>query len=113
MREHVKKINYALKIINSPRRSHLCVKNGFDMTELEHLAVQAISVLHRLCPRHRDVLVKRYGLDGNNPKTLEAIASEYQLTRERIRQIQYAAIEKMLWRKIKNRQESRENSAAL
>ena len=113
MREHVKKINCALKIINSPRKEHICAKSGFDVIELERLAAQALAVLHRLCPRHRDILIKRYGLDGNDPKTLEAIASEYQLTRERIRQIQYTAIKKMLWRNIKNRPESREKAAAI
>ena len=113
MREYIKKINYALKTINSTRKEHICSKSGFDVIELESLAAQAISVMHRLCPRHRDILVKRYGLDGNSPKTLEAIAREYQLTRERIRQIQYEAIKKMLWGNIKNRTGSRDNPAAV
>ena len=36
-----------------------------------------------------------YGLGGDAPKTLQAIGNEYKLTRERIRQIQNAALKKI------------------
>ena len=39
-----------------------------------------------------DVLIRRFGLDGNPPQTLEAIGVHYDLTRERIRQVEAKAI---------------------
>ncbi len=45
-----------------------------------------------LTPRQREVLVARFGLDGKEPKTLEAIGAGYGVTRERVRQIEAAAL---------------------
>lgn len=53
------------------------------------------SALEVLGPRQRDVLVLRYGLDGKHPRTLEEIGQIHSLTRERIRQIEQAAKEKL------------------
>ena len=38
--------------------------------------------------RARDVIIKRYGLDGDDKMTLEAIGAKYKITRERVRQIE-------------------------
>jgi RNA polymerase sigma factor (sigma-70 family) len=51
--------------------------------------------LEVLTPRQREVLVLRYGLDGKHPRTLEEIGQLHSLTRERIRQIEQAAKEKL------------------
>jgi RNA polymerase primary sigma factor len=46
-------------------------------------------LLNVLPERNRDILTKRYGLDKNSKRlTLEAIGSEYGITRERVRQIE-------------------------
>lgn len=42
--------------------------------------------------RQRQVIERRYGLRGGEPETLEAIATDLQLTRERVRQIQAEAL---------------------
>ena len=42
--------------------------------------------------RMRDVLEKRYGLKGGKKRTLEAIGTEYKITRERVRQIEAEAL---------------------
>lgn len=42
--------------------------------------------------RQRQVIERRYGLRGGEPETLEAIAADLQLTRERVRQIQAEAL---------------------
>ena len=42
--------------------------------------------------RQRQVVERRYGLRGGEPETLEAIAADLQLTRERVRQIQSEAL---------------------
>lgn len=45
--------------------------------------------------RERDIVIKRFGLDGGNPMTLEQVGSLYGVTRERIRQIECKAIRKL------------------
>ena len=56
--------------------------------DLEH-------VLDTLSPRERDVLRLRYGLDDGRMKTLEEIGQIFNVTRERIRQIEAKALRKL------------------
>jgi RNA polymerase nonessential primary-like sigma factor len=51
--------------------------------------------LARLQPRQRSVIERRYGLNGNEPATLEDLAGELGLTRERVRQIQAEALDRL------------------
>jgi DNA-directed RNA polymerase delta subunit len=44
--------------------------------------------------RDKEVLIARYGLGGNKPKTLEEIGQSINVTRERVRQIEKAALKK-------------------
>ncbi len=53
---------------------------------LEHEALRA--ALEHLPGRARHVLVRRYGLDGNEPVTLRELAAEFGISRERVRQLQ-------------------------
>ncbi len=48
-----------------------------------------------LTDREDKVIRMRYGLDGNEPMTLEEVGQEFNVTRERVRQIQAKAIRKM------------------
>lgn len=48
-----------------------------------------------LTPREQDILNQRFGLDGENEKTLEEVGVQYGLTRERIRQVQNVAMDKL------------------
>ena len=52
-----------------------------------------------LTEREKEVISMRFGLNGETPKTLEAIGNAYGVTRERIRQIENSAL-----RKLKNPQ---------
>ena len=52
-------------------------------------------VLATLSPRERDVLRLRYGLDDGRMKTLEEIGQIFEVTRERIRQIEAKALRKL------------------
>lgn len=66
-------------------------------TPYEHLAGDAMrDLLHQflaeLPPRHAFVLRLRFGLDGDERLTLEEVAKKVSVTRERVRQIQQAAI---------------------
>ena len=53
-----------------------------------------------LNPQDKYVLMARFGLDGEGPKTLEEIGKEYHITRERVRQIESKVIKKI--RRSKN-----------
>jgi RNA polymerase primary sigma factor len=53
------------------------------------------TVLRRLTDREQRVLALRFGLAGGRPSTLEDIGQEFELTRERIRQIEAKALTKL------------------
>jgi RNA polymerase primary sigma factor len=48
-----------------------------------------------LKPNEQKVLVMRFGLDGDEPHTLEEIGKVFGLTRERVRQIEAGALTKL------------------
>lgn len=52
-------------------------------------------VLQTLTERERQVLIRRFGLLDGKPKTLEEVGVEFNVTRERIRQIEAKALRKM------------------
>jgi len=52
-------------------------------------------VMKELTDREEKVLRLRYGLDDNHPRTLEEVGKEFNVTRERIRQIEAKAIKKL------------------
>ena len=59
------------------------------------LKEQLNEVLSTLTPREADVLRMRYGLDNEPPKTLEDVGKAFNVTRERIRQIEAKALRKL------------------
>jgi RNA polymerase primary sigma factor len=52
-------------------------------------------VLASLSPRERRVLELRYGLDGEHPRTLDEVGRTFNVTRERIRQIENQSLKKL------------------
>ncbi len=52
------------------------------------LSKRLIPLIEKLDARKKMVIAQRYGLDGDAPKTLQAIGTQVNRTRERIRQIQ-------------------------
>ena len=54
-----------------------------------------LSVLNSLTPREEKVLRLRYGVDDGRPRTLEEVGREFNVTRERIRQIEAKALRKL------------------
>lgn len=52
-------------------------------------------LLRLLTPVEMDIIARRFGLCGDNDETLEEIGHTYNLSRERVRQIQVAGLEKM------------------
>lgn len=56
---------------------------------------ELIELLSHLKPREVDILSKRYALDGEDAMTLKQIGDLYHISRERVRQIERAALNKM------------------
>ena len=67
--------------------------NEYASNELLKNELQEI--LKELTPREAKVLQIRYGLDNNRPHTLEEVGKEFNVTRERIRQIEAKALRKL------------------
>jgi RNA polymerase primary sigma factor len=65
------------------------------VTEASLLAEQVRDTLLTLTPRERQVIQRRFGLEGDQEQTLTAIGREIGLTRERIRQIESTALRKL------------------
>ena len=59
------------------------------------LREQLIEVLPTLTPREQKVLRLRFGLDDGRARTLEEVGKEFEVTRERIRQIEAKALRKL------------------
>ena len=59
------------------------------------LKEQLMEVLNSLTPREAKVLRLRYGLDDGKARTLEEVGKEFNVTRERIRQIEAKALRKL------------------
>ena len=65
------------------------------LTRLFHERADLVAVLDDLAPNERTVLRRRFGLDGDEPETLEAIGRRLDYSRERVRQIEAAALRKL------------------
>ena len=59
------------------------------------LKEQLLGVLDTLTPREERVLRLRYGIDDGKPRTLEEVGRVFNVTRERIRQIEAKALRKL------------------
>ena len=66
-----------------------------EVAEVELRKAALRRVLSSLSPRERRVLELRYGLDGEHPRTLDEVGRTFNVTRERIRQIENQSLKKL------------------
>jgi RNA polymerase primary sigma factor len=66
-----------------------------DELTTQTLTTQVKRLLHHLSPIEADVLTKRFGLGDDEERTFREIGDQYHLSRERIRQIQNSALDKL------------------
>ena len=59
------------------------------------LREQLCNILHTLTPREEQVIKLRFGLEDGRPRTLEEVGKQFNITRERIRQIEAKALRKL------------------
>ena len=70
-------------------------RNAFDILDESQVRDSIRSLLGNLDERELTILNHRYGLDGSRPETLETVGERFSITRERVRQIQKSALEKL------------------
>ena len=66
-----------------------------DELTTQTLTTQVKRLMHHLSPIEADVLTKRFGLGDDEERTFREIGDQYHLSRERIRQIQNSALDKL------------------
>jgi RNA polymerase sigma factor (sigma-70 family) len=66
-----------------------------EKTDKSLLSNKIKEILNTLKPKEKEILTLRYGLDGGGKKTLSEVASIFDVTRERIRQMEAKAHEKI------------------
>ena len=66
-----------------------------EAATFQMLREQLSEVLHTLTPREEMVLRLRFGLDDGKTHTLEEVGQTFNITRERIRQIEAKALRKL------------------
>ena len=67
----------------------------FELLSDKNLRDEVSELLDVLEDRERTIIFQRFGLDGGNPKTLEEVGKKFGVTRERIRQLQNIALDKL------------------
>lgn len=66
-----------------------------EKAESVFLREEIDQMLQGLNPREREVIILRFGLESGHPMTLEEVGKRFKVTRERIRQIETAALRKL------------------
>jgi len=74
--------------------AHRCVSEADRAEQVERIA-QALALLKRLGPRDHAVLILRFGVFGERPHTLQEIAERFGTSRQRIKQIEVAALKQL------------------
>ncbi len=71
------------------------IQSPTDNASQDILKAQLLEVIETLTPREQKVIRLRYGLDDGHARTLEEVGKEFNVTRERIRQIEAKALRKL------------------
>lgn len=66
-----------------------------EMANRDAVRTELKRALFKLTEKEREIVSMRYGLDDGQAKTLEEVAAEVSLTRERVRQIEQRALRKL------------------
>lgn len=103
--EHLRNISQSPLSFNKPVGEEETIFSDFikdedakDPFEAAHQTARSDALelgLSVLTLKQRQIIEKRYGLNGDDPKTLDAIGREFGLTRERIRQVETDALRRL------------------
>jgi RNA polymerase nonessential primary-like sigma factor len=98
LNERVDSIDYARDARDRPLAESVADEHAVDPSDevaRSDLSAKLERLLAQLSEKHRDVLVRRFGLHGRTSGTLEEVGAEIGLTRERVRQIQIEALARL------------------
>jgi len=70
-------------------------ENPYEQLEEKTITNMLQDMVKTLAPREATILRYRFGLDGGSEKTLEEVGQKFDVTRERVRQIQNIALRKL------------------
>ena len=71
------------------------IDSPIDSATSDGLREATLEILETLTPREAKVLRMRFGIDMNTDHTLEEVGKQFDVTRERIRQIEAKALRKL------------------
>ncbi|MEM8549271.1 MAG: RNA polymerase sigma factor RpoD/SigA [Verrucomicrobiota bacterium] len=67
----------------------------YDNLKGKSMLTDVNAMLDALDPREAEIIRLRFGIGGNRPKTLEEVGQHFNITRERVRQLQNMALQRM------------------
>src|SRR5258708_207629 len=67
----------------------------YELLRVKTMRQEIRQHLKDLTPREAEIVTMRFGLDGKEPRTLDEVGKKFKVTRERIRQIQEIALNKL------------------
>jgi RNA polymerase primary sigma factor len=70
-------------------------ENPFDSLHTKTLSSDVSQMIENLDERESEIIKLRFGLTGESPLTLEEVGQRFEITRERVRQLQNIALQKM------------------
>lgn len=76
-------------------KEQFTLRDPMELVEDSQLAESVASFLSTLHPREEKVIRMRYGFGGQEPMTLEEVGASFEVTRERIRQIEAKALRRL------------------
>jgi RNA polymerase sigma factor (sigma-70 family) len=88
-------ISFRTPLLRRLWRLSLYRSNPIDSVAREQVQVAVRQALSQLKPQQRQVIERRYGIGDGNEETLESIGQDFDLTRERVRQIEAKAFENL------------------
>ena len=90
--------------LDTPVAENLCLEDYIsddnytspeDNTQSSLLKLHIDKILQELTPKEKTIIIGRFGIDGNKPKTLEQLGRDMGFSKERIRQIECLALKKL------------------
>ena len=67
----------------------------YELLRVKMMRQEIRQHLKHLTPREAEIVILRFGLDGQEPRTLDQVGKKFKVTRERVRQIQEIALNKL------------------
>jgi len=85
----------AMNSLADAREKRLTLPSPIDEAEQKESRERIQVALKSLCTRERNIIIARYGLNGHPPQNYKELGKQFDLSKERVRQIEKKAIKKL------------------